>query len=58
MGGDSAFLPNISAIAYWAIGRLFEQLGDVNLLPAVIAAWSPDLLFAMAGMYFFTRMRT
>jgi LPS export ABC transporter permease LptF/LPS export ABC transporter permease LptG len=46
------------AIAYWAIGRLFEQLGDVNLLPAVIAAWSPDLLFATAGMYFFTRMRT
>ncbi len=46
------------AIAYWAIGRLFEQLGDVNLLPAMIAAWSPDVLFAMAGMYFFTRMRT
>ncbi len=46
------------AIAYWAIGRLFEQLGDVNLLPAMIAAWSPDVLFAMFGMYFFTRMRT
>jgi LPS export ABC transporter permease LptF/LPS export ABC transporter permease LptG len=46
------------AIAYWAIGRLFEQMGDVNLLPAVIAAWSPDVLFATAGMYFFTRMRT
>jgi LPS export ABC transporter permease LptG len=46
------------AIAYWAIGRLFEQLGDVNLLPAAIAAWSPDVLFAMFGMYFFTRMRT
>jgi LPS export ABC transporter permease LptG/LPS export ABC transporter permease LptF len=46
------------AIAYWAIGKLFEQLGDVNLLPAMIAAWSPDVLFAMAGMYFFTRMRT
>ena len=37
---------------------LFEQLGDVNLLPAAIAAWSPDVLFAMAGLYFFTRMRT
>ena len=46
------------AIAYWAIGRLFEQMGDVNLLPAVVAAWSPDVLFATAGMYFFTRMRT
>ena len=46
------------AIAYWSVGKLFEQLGDVNLLPAALAAWSPDVLFAMAGMYFFTRMRT
>jgi lipopolysaccharide export LptBFGC system permease protein LptF len=46
------------AMAYWAIGKLFEQLGDINLLPAALAAWSPDLLFAMAGLYFFTRMRT
>jgi len=46
------------AIAYWTIGKLFEQLGDVNLLPAALAAWSPDLIFAMAGMFFFTRMRT
>jgi LPS export ABC transporter permease LptF/LPS export ABC transporter permease LptG len=46
------------AIAYWTIGKLFEQLGDVNLLPAALAAWSPDLIFAMAGLYFFTRMRT
>ena len=46
------------AIAYWAVGILAEQLGDVNLLPAALAAWSPDALFAMAGFYFFTRMRT
>jgi LPS export ABC transporter permease LptG len=46
------------AMAYWAIGKLFEQLGDINLLPAAVAAWSPDVLFAMAGLYFFTRMRT
>ncbi len=46
------------AMAYWAIGKLFEQLGDINLLPATVAAWSPDFLFAMAGLYFFTRMRT
>jgi LPS export ABC transporter permease LptG/LPS export ABC transporter permease LptF len=46
------------AIAYWTIGKIFEQLGDVNLLPAALAAWSPDVIFAMAGMYFFTRMRT
>ena len=46
------------AIAYWTLGTLFEQLGDVNLLPAALAAWSPDVIFAMFGLYFFTRMRT
>ena len=46
------------AIAYWTIGKIFEQLGDVNLLPATLAAWSPDLIFAFAGMFFFARMRT
>jgi LPS export ABC transporter permease LptG/LPS export ABC transporter permease LptF len=46
------------AISYWAISKLFEQLGDISLLPATLAAWSPDVLFAMAGLYFFTRLRT
>ncbi len=46
------------AIGYFSLGTLFEQLGDVNLLPAAMAAWSPDVVFAMAGLYFFTRMRT
>lgn len=46
------------AIAYYAVGRLFLEIGNVNQLPAVLAAWSPNALFAMAGMYLFTRMRT
>lgn len=48
----------VIAIAYWAISLLSAELGNVNLLPATLAAWSPDVLFAMAGFYFFTRMRT
>jgi LPS export ABC transporter permease LptG/LPS export ABC transporter permease LptF len=46
------------AIAYWTIGTLFEQIGDLNQLPAVMAAWSPDLIFSLAGLYFMARMRT
>jgi len=46
------------AIAYWSINALFEQIGNLNQLPPQIAAWSPDALFSLAGMYFFTRMRT
>ena len=48
----------VIAIAYWAISLLSAELGNVSLLPATMAAWSPDVLFAMAGFYFFTRMRT
>lgn len=46
------------AIAYLAIGRLFAEVGNVNQLPAAVAAWAPDVVFAVAGMYFFTRMRS
>jgi lipopolysaccharide export LptBFGC system permease protein LptF len=46
------------AVAYWSVGQLFEQIGNVNQLPAVLAAWSPDALFSLAGMYLLTRLRT
>ena len=44
--------------SYWAVGQLFEQIGNINLLPAALAAWSPDAVFALAGIYLMTRMRT
>ena len=46
------------AIAYLAVGQLFEKLGDVNLLPPAIAAWSPDAIFSLAGMYLMLKMRS
>jgi LPS export ABC transporter permease LptG/LPS export ABC transporter permease LptF len=46
------------AIAYWVIAGIFENLGNVNSLPAVLAAWSPDLLFAIAGSYLLLRIPT
>jgi LPS export ABC transporter permease LptG/LPS export ABC transporter permease LptF len=46
------------AITYWGIGLLFEKLGDVNQLPPAIAAWSPDALFALTGLYLLLRMRS
>lgn len=46
------------AIAYWGVGQLFEQFGNVNQLPPALAAWSPDALFALAGLYLLMRMRT
>jgi LPS export ABC transporter permease LptG/LPS export ABC transporter permease LptF len=46
------------AVAYWAVGQVFEQFGNVNQLPAGFAAWSPDAVFALAAMYLMARMRT
>jgi lipopolysaccharide export LptBFGC system permease protein LptF len=46
------------AIAYWGVGQLFEQFGNVSQLPPALAAWSPDAVFALAGSYLLMRMRT
>jgi lipopolysaccharide export LptBFGC system permease protein LptF len=46
------------AVAYWSVSKLFEQIGNINQLPAPVAAWSPDAVFSLAGLYFMTRMKT
>jgi len=33
-------------------------MGNVNTLPAALAAWSPDFLFALAGGYLLLRTPT
>ncbi|HEY5254029.1 MAG TPA: LPS export ABC transporter permease LptG [Acidobacteriaceae bacterium] len=48
----------IVAIAYWIAAGLFEAMGNVNTLPAVLAAWSPDLLFGLVGGYLLLRTPT
>ena len=46
------------AIAYWVVAGLFEAMGNVNTLPPLLAAWSPDLLFGIAGTYLLLRTPT
>ena len=46
------------AIAYWVVAGLFEAMGNVNTLPAMLAAWSPDLLFGITGAYLLLRTPT
>jgi len=33
-------------------------LGNLNQLPPVAAAWSPNLLFGLGGLYLFLRVKT
>jgi LPS export ABC transporter permease LptG len=46
------------AITYFVVAGTFEAMGNVNLLPAFLAAWSPDVLFGLAGGYLLLRTST
>ena len=48
----------VIAMAYWGIGLLFEQFGNANQLPPAMAAWAPNAVFALAGLYLLLRMRS
>jgi LPS export ABC transporter permease LptG/LPS export ABC transporter permease LptF len=46
------------AVVYWVTAGLFEAMGNANQLPALLAAWAPDFIFALAGGYFLLRVPT
>lgn len=46
------------AILYWSSASFFEALGNLHQLPPLVAAWSPDVLFGLAGVYLLFRVRT
>jgi LPS export ABC transporter permease LptF/LPS export ABC transporter permease LptG len=46
------------AVVYTVVSRLFEAMGDVSQLPPALAAWSPDLIFALAGAYMVLKIPT
>jgi LPS export ABC transporter permease LptG/LPS export ABC transporter permease LptF len=46
------------AVGYLGIGQLFEKLGDAGQLGPTMAAWGPDVVFALAGAYLLLRMRS
>jgi lipopolysaccharide export LptBFGC system permease protein LptF len=45
-------------LAYIVFSDLFEGLGNVNYLPAAMAAWSSDLLFGLVGGYLLLKTPT
>jgi LPS export ABC transporter permease LptF/LPS export ABC transporter permease LptG len=46
------------AIVYWSVSSLFEAMGNLSQLPPAVAAWSPDVLFALGGVYLLMRIKT
>ncbi|MBV9572652.1 MAG: LptF/LptG family permease [Acidobacteriales bacterium] len=46
------------ALVYWTVSGLFEAMGNISQLPPIVAAWSPDLIFALAGGYLILKVPT
>ena len=46
------------AVIYIGMAGLFEAMGNANQLPAVLAAWSPDIVFGLATGYMLLRVPT
>jgi LPS export ABC transporter permease LptG len=46
------------AVAYTIVSSLFEAMGNLSQLPPLLAAWSPDLIFALVGGYLVLKVPT
>ena len=46
------------ALTYFVVESLFGALGNVNYLPAALAAWASDILFGLVGGYLLLRTPT
>jgi LPS export ABC transporter permease LptG len=46
------------ALTYFVVDGTFGAMGNVNYLPAALAAWSPDILFGITGGYLLLKTPT
>src|SRR2546428_8908943 len=48
----------IVGIVYWMVFAIFTKFGEVGNLPALLSAWSANVLFAIAAIYLFLHVET
>lgn len=48
----------VIAMVYWGAIGIFKSLGYANYLNAFLAAWGPNLIFGLAGLYLLFTVRT
>ena len=48
----------ILGISYWMVYAVFTKFGEVGNLPALLSAWSANILFAIAAVYLFLHVET
>jgi LPS export ABC transporter permease LptG len=46
------------SIAYWFIVTIFAAMGTASILPPVMAAWAPNMFFAVGATYLLLTVRT
>ena len=46
------------AVFYSVVSSLFEAMGNISQLPPVLAAWAPDVIFALVGGYLILKVPT
>jgi Predicted permeases len=48
----------VLGIVYWLVFAIFAKFGEVGNLPPLLAAWSANVLFALAAAYMFLHVDT
>lgn len=48
----------VLAIAYWLLFSLFAAIGTAGLLAPILAAWAPNILFAVGAAYLLLTVQT
>jgi LPS export ABC transporter permease LptG len=48
----------VIGLVYWGALGLFEQMGRYEMLPPVLAAWGPNMMFGAGGLYLLLTSRT
>jgi LPS export ABC transporter permease LptF/LPS export ABC transporter permease LptG len=48
----------VLGIVYWGTFELFDKLGGINRLSPLIAAWFPNLIFGVSGVWMMLRVKT
>ena len=46
------------AVVYSVTSEMFEAMGNISQLPPAMAAWSPDIIFALLGGYLILKVPT
>ncbi len=48
----------VLGLFYWLVYAIFTKFGEAGNLPPLLAAWSANILFAIAALYMFLRVET